>query len=137
MFLVHPMIHPYPRSILVFLLYLGAFNVPVLLCVVLDGPIGAEFAHLSCLLDTPSQNVNANRLGWTYLGSRSDALLDPFGTILVSFVYHPQRFDVCQTDRHEVSTYARKRFKRTRVEIVGEQIVISLPNRVQQTIAQT
>lgn len=39
---------PYFVPIFIFLLNLGAFNVPVLLSVVLNGTIGAEFAHLLC-----------------------------------------------------------------------------------------
>lgn len=86
---------PHPH----FLFYLGAFNVPIFLCVILDSTVGAEFTHLFILLDTSERQYN--RFGLTHLSSRPDALLDPFSTIVVSFVYHVQRLDVCRTDRHQ------------------------------------
>jgi hypothetical protein len=56
-----PLIYTFRRYLapftFIFLLYLGAFNVPVLLCVILDSTVGAEFAHLFMLLDTLNVNT--------------------------------------------------------------------------------
>lgn len=70
----------------VFLFYFDAFDVPILLGIILDSTVGAEFAHLVVLLDTPERQYKSIRL--THLGSRSDALLDPLSTVIVSFVDH-------------------------------------------------
>lgn len=81
-----------------FLLYLGALNVPVLLRIVLDGTVGAKFAHLPFVVNLDTRRCD---MGWgAYLGGRSDALLDPFGAVVVGFVDHAECFNVCVKSGH-------------------------------------
>jgi len=48
------------------LLYLGVFDVPVLLRVILDSTVGAEFAHLFVLLNTPYTSENTQSIGLSH-----------------------------------------------------------------------
>ena len=94
---------------------LGALDVPVLLRVVLDRAVRRELAHL---------------------GRRPDALLDPLRPVLVRLVDDLERLDVCDRE-WKISASASRRARsgsRTGVEVLRQEIVIMLADRVEQPI---
>ena len=68
----------------------------------------------------------------TYLGGSSDRLLDPLLLVEVSLIDHLKRGDV-YIQRFNVKISVECQERHTRIEIVCDQIVIRLSNRVQES----
>ena len=73
--------------------HLGALDVPVFLCIVLNSTVRAELAHLRTIIINDCKDANGRH--GTDLCSGPDALLDPLRAVLVSLVDELQGLDVC------------------------------------------